>query len=226
MMLIIVEDHLSVVRLALSEMLPLLHPVLYRQAICCLLVPCHEAAFFSEHICLVVDPCCSHRSIHLQTGRNQGLIGALLVESCIGGRRIWYHIEGLNVEKNRSYSVHIVRTVPNTRAALLNMLIDFMGSLAPNKCSMSSRLKYTHSQSNRWVLYLIFFCSQNAEYSFQEALLNKHSLMKMMTADGRLLLQVHLLEELLLPARSACSTLSVHCVTINSYIITLYCLER
>ncbi|XP_023703646.1 longitudinals lacking protein, isoforms H/M/V isoform X15 [Cryptotermes secundus] len=51
-------------------------------------VPCHEAAFFLGHIYPVVDPCCRHRSIHLQTGSNQVLIGALLVESCIGGRRI------------------------------------------------------------------------------------------------------------------------------------------
>lgn len=151
MMLIIEEDHLSAVRLALSEMLPLAHPVLYRQAVCCLLVPCHEAAFFLGHICLVVDPCCSHRSIHLQTGRNRVLIGALLVESCTGGRRIWYRIEGLNVEKNRSYSVHIVHTVPNTRAVLLNMLIDFMGSLVPNKCSMSSRLWDIHN----WQIHMV-----------------------------------------------------------------------
>lgn len=59
------------------------------------------------------------------------------------------------------------------------------------------------------------------EYSFQEALLNKHFFMKMVTPDERLFLQVHLLEELLLTARSPCSTLSVHCVTINSYVITL-----
>lgn len=153
---IIEEDRLAVVRLALPEMLPLVQPALYRQAIYCLLVPCHEAIFFSGHICLVADPCYSHRSIHLPNGRNRVHIGALLVENSIGGRRTWYPIEGLSVERNRSCSAHIVPTVPNTRAALLNMLIDFMASLAHNKCNVSSRLRIICSwiimccQSNGW----------------------------------------------------------------------------
>jgi hypothetical protein len=88
LMLITEVDLLAVVSLAVPEILPPACPVLYQQVVCCLLVVCHEAAFFSEHICLVVDRDYSHRSILLQTGRNLVLTGVHLVESCIGGRRI------------------------------------------------------------------------------------------------------------------------------------------